>query len=152
MSANQNNQFAAGPPPMAEDFGGVGRSIRASSASDACGELAEKDRTVGATGKPAETRSAGAILHSRRRIHTVEELSETIIPADSHSGGAKAAKVADYIDQRLHESIDENRRSMWHEGIRLVDLMSKHFNGKSFVDSSSEQESRCSTYSLTTTK
>jgi len=34
----------------------------------------------------------------------VEELSETIVPADSHSGGAKAAKVADYIDQRLRES------------------------------------------------
>src|SRR5690242_2847315 len=31
----------------------------------------------------------------------VGELSETIIPADSRSGGAKAAKVVDYIDQAL---------------------------------------------------
>jgi hypothetical protein len=69
----------------------------------------------------------------------VEELSETIIPADSHSGGAKAAKVADYIDQRLRESQDEEEKATWHEGMRLVDLMSKHFHGKSFVDSSSEE-------------
>jgi hypothetical protein len=69
----------------------------------------------------------------------VEELSETIIPADSHSGGAKAAKVADYIDQRLRESQDEEEKAMWHEGMRLVDLMSKHFNGKSFVEASSEE-------------
>ena len=28
----------------------------------------------------------------------VDELTETIIPADAKSGGARAAKVADYID------------------------------------------------------
>src|ERR1700676_1416374 len=39
----------------------------------------------------------------------VEELSETIIPADSHSGGAKAAKVADYIEQTLRKSTDESK-------------------------------------------
>jgi hypothetical protein len=69
----------------------------------------------------------------------VEELSETIIPADSHSGGAKAANVADYIDQRLRQSQDEEEKAMWHEGMRLVDLMSKHFHGKSFVESSSDE-------------
>ncbi len=71
--------------------------------------------------------------------HTlVEELSETIIPADSHSGGAKAARVVDYIEQELRESTDDNRKSTWREGLRLVDLMSQHYHGKSFVDSSSE--------------
>jgi len=69
----------------------------------------------------------------------VEELSETIIPADSHSGGAKAAKVADYIDQRLRESQDEEEKALWRKGMRLVDLMSKHFHGKSFVESSSDE-------------
>src|ERR1700681_3971630 len=38
----------------------------------------------------------------------VEELTETIIPEDSQSGGAKAAKVADTIDQFLRETYDEN--------------------------------------------
>ena len=72
--------------------------------------------------------------------HTlVEELSETIIPADSHSGGAKAAKVVDYIEQELRDSTDDNRKSTWREGLRLVDLMSQHYHGKSFVDSTPEE-------------
>ena len=72
--------------------------------------------------------------------HTlVEELSETIIPADSHSGGAKAAKVADYIEQVLREGVDDNQKSVWREGLRLIDLMSQHYNAKSFIESSSEE-------------
>jgi Gluconate 2-dehydrogenase subunit 3 len=72
--------------------------------------------------------------------HTlVEELSETIIPADAHSGGAKAAKVADYIEQVLRDSIDDTQKTTWREGLPLIDLMSQHYNGKSFVDSSSEE-------------
>jgi hypothetical protein len=69
----------------------------------------------------------------------VVELSETIIPADGHSGGAKAAKVAGYIEQVLSESVDEGRQSDWREGLRLIDLMSLHYNGKSFMESGSEQ-------------
>src|SRR5215472_3467262 len=72
--------------------------------------------------------------------HTmVEELSETIIPADKHSGGAKAAKVADYIEQCLRETTNDEDRALWHEGLRLVDLMSKHYTGKSFVDATPEE-------------
>jgi hypothetical protein len=69
----------------------------------------------------------------------VEELCETIIPADSHSGGAKAAKVADYIDQFLRDTYDDNQKALWREGLRLVDLMSRHYHQKSFVDSGPEE-------------
>ena len=99
---------------------------------------------------PAETapgapQAKGAATKSAARFFTptqhtlVEELSETIIPADSHSGGAKAAKVADYIEQVLRETPDDNQTSTWREGLRLIDLMSQHYNGKLFVDSSSEE-------------
>jgi hypothetical protein len=64
----------------------------------------------------------------------VEELAETIIPADGHSGGAKAAKVADYIEQVVATSVGENQKALWGEGLRLIDLMSQHHTGKSFVD------------------
>src|SRR5271170_2948179 len=70
----------------------------------------------------------------------VEELSETIIPADAHSGGAKAAKVADFIEQTVRETTDDAQKSLWREGLRLIDLMSKHYNGKSFLESSSEEK------------
>ena len=66
-------------------------------------------------------------------------MSETIVPADNHSGGAKAAKVADYIEQVLRETTDDNQKLLWREGLHLVDLMSLHYHGKSFVDSSSEE-------------
>jgi hypothetical protein len=67
----------------------------------------------------------------------VEEISETILPADSRSGGAKAAKVADSLDKLLHESpLDDSEKSLWHEGLRLIDSMSHHINGKSFVEAS----------------
>src|SRR6202158_1738515 len=88
--------------------------------------------------KHGETRPAARFLSPAQ--HTlVEELSETIIPADSHSGGAKAAKVADYIEQVLRETTNDNQKQVWREGLRLIDLMSQHYNGKSFVDSSSEE-------------
>jgi Gluconate 2-dehydrogenase subunit 3 len=88
--------------------------------------------------KPDQTKS-GARFFTPAQHTLVEELSETIIPADSHSGGAKAAKVADYIEQVLRETTDDNQKQLWREGLRLVDLMSLHYNGKSFVDSSPEE-------------
>jgi Gluconate 2-dehydrogenase subunit 3 len=89
--------------------------------------------------KPSAAGKNSARFFTSAQHAYVEELSETILPADSHSGGAKAAKVADYIEQRLRESLDEEEKAMWHEGMRLVDLMSKHFHGKSFVDASGDE-------------
>ena len=37
----------------------------------------------------------------------LDELTEIIIPTDSHSPGAKAAKVAVYIDKSLAEAFEE---------------------------------------------
>lgn len=91
-----------------------------------------------APAKPAEARTTGRFFTPVQ--HTlIEELSETVIPADSHSGGAKAAKVADYIEQVVRESPDDEQRSTWREGLRLIESMSQHYNGKSFVDSTPEE-------------
>jgi gluconate 2-dehydrogenase gamma chain len=88
--------------------------------------------------KPSEATSTARFFTPAQ--HTlVEELSETIIPADAHSGGAKAAKVADFIEQTLRQSVDDNQKSTWREGLRLIDLMSQHYNGKSFVDSTANE-------------
>jgi Gluconate 2-dehydrogenase subunit 3 len=87
---------------------------------------------------PAPESKPGARFFTQDQHALVDELSETIIPADSHSGGAKAAKVADYIDQFLRESFDDNQKALWREGLRLVDLMSRHYNGKSFVEATPE--------------
>jgi hypothetical protein len=87
--------------------------------------------------KPAEPKSAARFFTPAQHA-LVDELTETIIPADAHSGGAKAAKVADYIEQFLRESYDDAEKALWREGLRLIDVMSRHYNGKPFVDASPE--------------
>jgi hypothetical protein len=82
---------------------------------------------------------SSATVFTPAQYTLVEELAEAIIPADSQSGGAKAAKVAAYIEQILRESADDNRKAVWHEGLRLVDLMSQHYNGKRLIDANSEE-------------
>jgi hypothetical protein len=88
--------------------------------------------------KPTEAKSA-ARFFSPGQHALVEELSETIIPADSHSGGAKAAKVADYIEKFLSETTDDHKKVLWREGLPLIDSMSQHYTGKSFVNSSPDE-------------
>jgi hypothetical protein len=122
----------------------VGASVLPMGVAGAAGATELLQEKPEGTMEPVPKPGSGAAKSSGRFFtpaqHAyVEELSEAIIPADSHSGGAKAAKVADYIDQRLRESQDEEEKAMWHEGMRLVDVMSKHFHGKSFVEASGEE-------------
>jgi hypothetical protein len=56
---------------------------------------------------------------------TLDALAETIIPADDHSPGARAARVADYIDLLLAESDDQTQRT-WTAGLTLLDVESRN--------------------------
>ena len=93
---------------------------------------------------PAAKGAGSAAPKSTGRFFTpaqhklVEELTETIIPKDSHSGGAKDAKVVDFIDQHVGESGDAEEKELWREGLRLIDSMSQHYTGKTFLDGSPE--------------
>jgi hypothetical protein len=89
---------------------------------------------------PAAEAKPGARFFTPAQHTLIEELSETIIPADSHSGGAKAAKVADFIEQNVRESTDDQQKALWREGLRLVESMSQHYHGRSFVDASTEEK------------
>src|SRR2546425_11758107 len=60
----------------------------------------------------------------------VDELSELIIPTDEHSPGARAAKVAAYIDARLAEAWDEKEKTDWREGRKLIEHVSHQNGGK----------------------
>ena len=55
---------------------------------------------------------------------TLDALTETIIPADEHSPGARDARVADYIDLLLAESDDATQRA-WTAGLALLDAESR---------------------------
>ncbi|MGH9935367.1 MAG: gluconate 2-dehydrogenase subunit 3 family protein [Blastocatellia bacterium] len=69
----------------------------------------------------------------------VDELSELIIPADDHSPGARAAKAAEYIDQRLAETREEEPKREWREGLKSIDRISNEMSGRSFMLASQEQ-------------
>jgi hypothetical protein len=95
-----------------------------------------------------ETLSAQAPLQSATTPHVfftpeelalVDELSELIIPTDEHSPGARAARVAAYIDSRLAEAWDEKDRTTWRQGLAGIERLSRQNGGKTFLQSSPEQ-------------
>ena len=53
--------------------------------------------------------------------------------------GARAAKVAAYIDSRLAEAWDQKDKANWRDGLKVVEQLSRGSNGKSFVQSSPEE-------------
>jgi glucoside 3-dehydrogenase (cytochrome c) hitch-hiker subunit len=62
-----------------------------------------------------------------------------IIPTDEHSPGARAAKVAEYIDRRLAESFGDEPKLQWREGLKLVDQISVEMHGRPFMQASQDQ-------------
>jgi hypothetical protein len=69
----------------------------------------------------------------------LDELTEIIIPADSHSPGARAAKAALYIDKSLAEAFESEPKQKFREGLKLVDSVSRELNHKSFLDASAKE-------------
>ena len=74
-----------------------------------------------------------------QELALVDELSELIIPTDDHSPGARAAKVAAYIDFRLADAWEEQERIEWREGLKRIDELSRESSGKPFMQASAEQ-------------
>jgi len=86
-------------------------------------------------------RGAGAPLKffTAAQHHTVDVLTELIIPADDRSPGARAAKVADYIDFVLSESLDD-ARTAWTDGLAALDAASTAQFGKPFAQATADQQ------------
>ena len=69
----------------------------------------------------------------------LDELTELIIPTDDHSPGARAAAVAAYLDRTLEESVDEDRKKQWHEGLKRIDALAREMHGVPFMQGAPEQ-------------
>lgn len=107
-------------------------------------------RTAGAAGLALPVAAAGEVGAAPPRFFSaaeralVDELSETIIPADGHSPGAKAAGVVQEIERRLAEqpALDPDaapRKRLWRDGLKLVDSEAKRLGGAVFVKVTPEQ-------------
>jgi hypothetical protein len=92
--------------------------------------------TVAVSVGAAESLVAQAAFFTKEELALVDELSEIIIPADEHSPGARAARVAAYLDRRLAEAWEDTARTAWRSGLALVERLSREMHGKTFLESS----------------
>ncbi len=88
---------------------------------------------------PRKSRPKPASFFTPTEFKIADELSELIIPADEHSQGARAAKVADYLDKRLAETRDEDLKKRWREGLKMIESISRELSGKSFLRATPDQ-------------
>lgn len=103
--------------------------------------------TVTATRLSAFTLPAdGPRALTRDQFAVLEELTEILIPADEHSGGARAAGVAAYIDAMLAEEFDASTKASFVSGLAMVAAMAQQRHGKGFLLlSAAEREAIVST-------
>ncbi len=76
---------------------------------------------------------------SAAQYATTDALAETLIPADGHSPGARAARVADYIDLVLSES-DAVAKQAWSDGLAALDAASHEHAGLPFARATAAQQ------------
>ena len=101
---------------------------------------------AGASAEAALAQAAAASFAPRfftaDELAMVDELAELIIPADDHSPGARAAKVAGYIDGRLANAFlptEADVQQRWRTGLARVDELSREMNGTAFMASTPDQ-------------
>ncbi len=101
------------------------------------GAAATVAASLGVGNAEAQARVGGFLTQAEFAL--LDELSEMIIPADDHSPGARAAKVAEFIDARLAEAWEPKDRTDWRSGLALVDRLSQDSNKLPFMKASPEQ-------------
>lgn len=102
-------------------------------------------------GQAAETAAVAAPgvvacgrFFSAPELALLDELTELIIPADEHSGGARAAGVAAFVDRRFAEydpQIPDLReaRESFRAGLASVDALARQQFGKPFLAAAAEE-------------
>lgn len=88
--------------------------------------------TAAASAPSATSVGAGRRFFSDHEFATLDELADMILPADEVSGGARTARVPDYIDERLGESLDTEMRQSWHDDLAEIDDVARQMFGKPF--------------------
>jgi hypothetical protein len=91
--------------------------------------------SIGTDHASAQTRT----FLTREELAFLDELTELIIPTDEHSPGARAAKVAAFIDGRLAEAWTDEERTAWRDGLRSLDMRSQEIVGLPFMQASRDQ-------------
>jgi len=94
------------------------------------------------TGAAAAPAAVAPRFFTKEELALVDELAEMIIPVDVHSPGARAAKVAAFIDGRLAEAVlpaDLEAQKRWRDGLARVDALAREMHGGGFLAGTPEQ-------------
>ena len=78
-------------------------------------------------------------VFNNHHLKTIAALSENIIPTDSHSPGAKAARVDEFVNETVSASGQAIQR-LWVDGLAAVNKLAEREFGKSFADCSADQQ------------
>ena len=78
-------------------------------------------------------------VFNNHHLKTITALSENIIPTDSHSPGAKAARVDEFVNETVSAS-GQTIQKLWVDGLAAVDKLAEREFGKSFADCSADQQ------------
>lgn len=87
----------------------------------------------------ASAPATGLKFFTAAQHRTVDVVSELIIPGDSRSGGASAAKVADFIDYLLSGAA-EAEQTIWRDGLTALDGLATTRFGRPFTGCGSDQQ------------
>ena len=87
---------------------------------------------------PAASPAAGRFF-TAPEMALLDAVTEMIVPADEHSGGARAAGVPAYIDGRLADydpaiPVLRADRERWKAGLATVDSLARTTSGKTFLE------------------
>lgn len=113
---------------------GVGAVIATPVLSEAAWDQALAVRT-----QAASAPATGLKFFTAAQHHTVDVLSELIIPTDALSPGASAAKVADFIDLLVSGVVDVEQ-AVWRDGLTALDAAATGSFGRPFAGSTPEQQ------------
>jgi hypothetical protein len=73
------------------------------------------------------------LFFTKDEFALLDALTDLIIPADSHSPGARAAGAAVYIDKTVAEAFLPEDKQSWRKGLASVDALSRAGSGKPFL-------------------
>jgi Gluconate 2-dehydrogenase subunit 3 len=103
--------------------------LKAAATAAATTPLVSGERLVAAVATP----TGAPKFFTRAQYALVDELAEILIPADEHSGGARGAGVAAYIDGRLAETIEPEPKQLFLAGLARVDQIARDTKGGAFL-------------------
>jgi Gluconate 2-dehydrogenase subunit 3 len=103
--------------------------LKAAATAAAATPLVSGDRLVAAVASP----TSAPKFFTRAQYALVDELTEILIPTDEHSGGARAAGVVGYIDNRLAEAVEPGPKQRFLAGLARVDQIARDTKGGPFM-------------------